>query len=154
VVTLRLCFAAILIVLMFRSWSIMKRLPHLKWKDLLSYTAALCLMNILFYASLGKLPQGIAVGLEFLGPLTLALLSIKQRRDYIWVGLAILGIALMVPWHQANATNFFLRSRICGFSGCLLGAVYLFWAKSRPSKYRHACPQYCYCDLSLGASAH
>ena len=47
-----------------------------------------------------------------------------------------------------------LRSRICGFSGCVLGALYLFWAKSRPSKYRHACSQYCYCDLSLGASAH
>ena len=46
VVTLRLCFAAILIVLMFRSWGIMKRLPHLKWKDLLSYTAALCLSLI------------------------------------------------------------------------------------------------------------
>ena len=129
VVTLRLCFAAILIVLMFRSWSIIKRLPHLKWKDLLSYTAALCLMNILFYASLGKLPQGIAVGLEFLGPLTLALLSIKQRRDYIWVGLAILGIALMVPWHQANATNFSFLGAAFAVSAGACWALYIYFGQ-------------------------
>ncbi|RSZ27930.1 EamA family transporter [Acinetobacter bereziniae] len=106
VVTLRLCFASILIILMFRSWKIIKRLPYLRWKELLYYSGSVCLMNVLFYASLGKLPQGIAVGLEFLGPLTLALLSIKQKSDYIWVFLAIIGIALMVPWHDANAHNF------------------------------------------------
>lgn len=64
---------------MFRSWKIWSRLPYLKWRDLLMYCASLGLMNILFYTSLGKLPQGIAVGLEFIGPLGLALLSIKQR---------------------------------------------------------------------------
>jgi len=115
--------------LMFRSWSIIKRLPHLKWKDLLSYTAALCLMNILFYASLGRLPQGIAVGLEFLGPLTLALLSIKQRRDYIWVGLAILGIALMVPWHQANASNFSFLGAVFAMSAGACWALYIYFGQ-------------------------
>lgn len=93
VVTLRLCFASILIILMFRSWKIIKRLPYLRWNELLYYSGSVCLMNVLFYTSLGKLPQGIAVGLEFLGPLTLALLSIKQKSDYIWVCLAIIGIA-------------------------------------------------------------
>lgn len=83
VVTLRLCFASIMVVLMFRSWKILRRLPYLKWKDLLFYSGSVALMNVLFYASLGKLPQGIAVGLEFLGPLTLALLSIQHRSDYI-----------------------------------------------------------------------
>ncbi|CAG2155614.1 unnamed protein product [Oppiella nova] len=106
VVTLRLCFASILIILMFRSWKIIKRLPYLRWNELLYYSGSVCLMNVLFYASLGKLPQGIAVGLEFLGPLTLALLSIKQKTDYIWVFLAIIGIALMVPWQDATAHNF------------------------------------------------
>ena len=106
VVTLRLCFASIIIFLMFRSWTILKRLPHLHWRDLLCYTGSVCLMNVLFYASLGKLPQGLAVGIEFLGPLTLALISIKQRSDLIWVGLAVLGIALMVPWQQSAAENF------------------------------------------------
>lgn len=129
VVTLRLCFASILIVLMFRSWRIIKRLPHLKWKDLLCYTAALCLMNILFYSSLGRLPQGIAVGLEFLGPLTLALLCIQQRRDYIWVGLAILGIALMVPWHQANARDFSFVGAAFAVSAGAFWALYIYFGQ-------------------------
>ena len=103
VTILRLCFAAILVIFMFRSWRIVRRLRFLKWRDLLFYSAALCCMNVLFYYALSSLPQGIAVGLEFIGPLGLALLSIKQRLDYIWVGLAILGIGLMVPWNTSEA---------------------------------------------------
>lgn len=95
VTILRLCFATILVAIMFRSWKVLSKLKYLKWRDLLLYSASLGCMNILFYTSLGKLPQGIAVGLEFIGPLGLALLSIKQRSDYIWVVFAILGIALM-----------------------------------------------------------
>jgi inner membrane transporter RhtA len=72
---------------MFRSWKILSKLSTLKWRDLLGYSGALGVMNVLFYMSLGKLPQGIAVGLEFIGPLGLALLSIQQRRDYIWVSV-------------------------------------------------------------------
>ena len=106
VTVLRLSFASILIALMFRSWRIISQLKQLKWRDLLFYSAALGSMNILFYMSLGKLPQGIAVGLEFIGPLGLALISIQRRRDYIWVGFAILGIALMIPWHDATHQSF------------------------------------------------
>ena len=85
VVTLRLVFASILVILMFKSWRILKQLPDLKWKDLLLYSASVCFMNVLFYASLGRLPQGIAVGLEFIGPLALAFFSIQHRGDYLWL---------------------------------------------------------------------
>jgi len=101
VTILRLCFAAIIVCVMFRSWKVIRRLQFLKWQDLLCYSASLGVMNILFYMSLGKLPQGIAVGLEFIGPLGLALISIQDRKDYVWVLLAILGIVLMVPWGEA-----------------------------------------------------
>jgi inner membrane transporter RhtA len=84
-------------------------------------------MNILFYTSLGKLPQGIAVGLEFIGPLGLALLSIKQRSDYIWVVFAILGIALMVPWHDANSENFSYFGAACALSAGLFWALYIYF---------------------------
>nr|MBP9788290.1 EamA family transporter [Acinetobacter sp.] len=78
VTILRLSFATILVAIMFRSWKVIAKLKYLKWRDLLLYSASLGCMNILFYTSLGKLPQGIAVGLEFIGPLGLGLLSIKQ----------------------------------------------------------------------------
>lgn len=129
VVTLRLSFASILIVLMFRSWKIIKRLPYLKWKDLLLYSGSVCLMNVLFYASLGKLPQGIAVGLEFLGPLTLALLSIKRKSDYIWVGLAILGVALMVPWQDANQHNFSYLGAAFALGAGVCWAIYIYFGQ-------------------------
>lgn len=129
VVTLRLSFASILIVLMFRSWKIIKRLPYLKWKDLLFYSGSVCLMNVLFYASLGKLPQGIAVGLEFLGPLTLALLSIKQKTDYLWVCLAILGVALMVPWQDTSADNFSYIGAAFALGAGICWAVYIYFGQ-------------------------
>lgn len=129
VTILRLCFAAIIICLMFRSWNILSRLSFLKWRDLLCYSAALCLMNVLFYMSLGKLPQGIAVGLEFIGPLGLALLSIKQRSDYIWVLLAILGIALMVPWGQANSDNFSVFGALCALGAGFCWALYIYFGQ-------------------------
>jgi len=129
VVTLRLSFASILVVLMFRSWKIIQRLPYLKWRDLLFYSAAVCVMNVLFYASLGKLPQGIAVGLEFLGPLTLALLSIKHKGDYIWVGLAIAGIVLMVPWQDAQAHNFSYIGAACALGAGICWAFYIYFGQ-------------------------
>lgn len=129
VVTLRLCFASIFIIVMFRSWRIVKRLPYLNWKDLLCYTAALCFMNILFYASLGKLPQGIAVGLEFIGPLTLALLCIRQRRDYLWVIMAILGVALMVPWQDAQGGHLSFWGVLFALSAGACWALYIYFGQ-------------------------
>lgn len=129
VVTLRLCFASIIIFVMFRSWKIIKRLPDLKWKDLLLYSGSVCLMNVLFYSSLGLLPQGIAVGIEFLGPLTLALLSIKQKSDYLWVVLAIFGIALMVPWHDAAGHNFSYLGAFFALAAGACWALYIYYGQ-------------------------
>lgn len=106
VTILRLCFATIIITIMFRSWRILPSFKSLNWKDLLLYSLSLGLMNICFYYSLSKIPLGVAVGLEFAGPLTLALLLVKQRRDYIWVILAIVGIIGLVPWREIEEFSF------------------------------------------------
>lgn len=129
VVTLRLCFASILVFFMFRSWKVIKRLPYLKWRDILLYSGSVCLMNVLFYSSLGRLPQGIAVGLEFLGPLTLALLSIKQKSDYIWVILAIIGITLMVPWRDATQQNFSYLGALFALGAGVCWAFYIYFGQ-------------------------
>lgn len=129
VVTLRLCFASIMIFVMFRSWRIIKRLADLQWRDLLLYSAAVALMNVLFYASLGKLPQGIAVGLEFMGPLALALISIKQRLDLLWVCLAIAGIALMVPWQDSAQSNFSYIGAAYALGAGICWAFYIYFGQ-------------------------
>lgn len=129
VTILRLCFASVIVAIMFRSWQILSRLSYLKWRDLLCYSAALGCMNILFYLSLGKLPQGIAVGLEFVGPLGLALLSIQNRKDYIWVFLAILGIIFMVPWGQAHGDNFSVLGAAFALGAGLCWAFYIYFGQ-------------------------
>jgi inner membrane transporter RhtA len=54
----------------------------------------LALMNLVFYEAIRRIPLGVAVTVEFLGPLTVALLGSRRLRDVLWVLLAGAGIAL------------------------------------------------------------
>src|SRR5690606_41171568 len=58
-------------------------------------------MNLLIYLSIDRLPLGIAVSFEFIGPLSVALFYARQKFDFVWVGLAILGLVLLLPFDQA-----------------------------------------------------
>ena len=58
---------------------------------------ALAAMNLSFYASLDRIPLGIAVTFEFVGPLGVAIARSHRPGDLVWVGLAAAGIALLSP---------------------------------------------------------
>src|SRR5699024_1254018 len=73
-----------------------------KWKAIISYGIALAGMNAMFYLSINRLPLGIAVSFEFIGPLSVALYYARQKFDFIWVGLAILGLVLLFPFDQVS----------------------------------------------------
>ena len=64
----------------------------------------LCLgaMNLVFYLAIDRIPIGLGVTLEFVGPLVLAVFSSKQRTDFLWILLAGAGIALIAPWNEQN----------------------------------------------------
>jgi inner membrane transporter RhtA len=64
---------------------------------LAGYGATLAVMNSLFYLSLRTVPLGIAVALEFLGPLLVATLSSRRGIDFLWIAMAAAGIVLLSP---------------------------------------------------------
>jgi inner membrane transporter RhtA len=93
VVFLRLLFGSIAL------WAIAR--PQLRsrpWHELrlvVGLGVVLVSMNVAFYESLDRLPLGIAVTVEFLGPLAVAVLGSRRRLDFVWIVLAGLGVALL-----------------------------------------------------------
>lgn len=96
---MRLLLGAVILALIFKIWQIHFR--QIKWPAIISYGLALAGMNLLFYLSIDRLPLGIAVSFEFIGPLSVALFYARQKFDFVWVGLAILGLVLLFPFDQA-----------------------------------------------------
>ncbi|OZI45210.1 threonine/homoserine exporter RhtA [Bordetella genomosp. 4] len=92
---LRLLFSALMLLAYFRPWRV--RLTPSGWRVVLAYGLSLGMMNLLFYMSLRTIPLGIAVALEFTGPLTVALLSSRRFADFCWIILAAVGILLLIP---------------------------------------------------------
>lgn len=99
---LRLGLSALILTLIMRPWRTPLTLRSLR--SLLGYGITLGSMNLLFYMSLQRIPLGIAVALEFTGPLSLALLSSRRLLDFVWVILAAFGLWLLLPTTQADTS--------------------------------------------------
>lgn len=97
---LRLIFASIIMLLLLRPWR--ARLDTSTLRSVIIYGMALGGMNFLFYMSLRTVPLGIAVALEFTGPLTVALLASRRALDFLWIALAVIGLLLLIPVGQAG----------------------------------------------------
>ena len=66
----------------------------LDWRPVLALGFALGAMNWAFYESIARIPLGVAVTIEFVGPLSVAAFGSRRPRDLVWVGLAAIGIAM------------------------------------------------------------
>ena len=98
VTALRIALGTLILVVIFKPWRLRfqkeQRLP------LLFYGLSLGAMNYLFYLSIQTVPLGIAVALEFTGPLAVALFSSRRPVDFVWVVLAVLGLWFLLPLGQ------------------------------------------------------
>ena len=96
VVFLRLALAALVLLLLVRpNWSALRAS---QWRITLGFGAILALMNLSYYLALQRLPLGLTVTIEFIGPLSVALWHSRRALDFVWVLLAAGGIALLNPF--------------------------------------------------------
>ncbi len=92
-VWLRLCASSLMLLMLAR--------PRLTgrsrsdWLVALVFGATLCSMNVAIYQSFARIPLGLAVTIEFLGPLGVAVVGSHRPRDLVWVALAGAGVALL-----------------------------------------------------------
>jgi inner membrane transporter RhtA len=91
----RLGLSALMLLLWRRPWRRLGDRPN--WRALWAYGLSMGAMNLVFYMSLRTIPLGIAVALEFTGPLALAVFSSRRLLDFVWIALVIVGLALLLP---------------------------------------------------------
>jgi threonine/homoserine efflux transporter RhtA len=97
VVFLRLLTSAILLCFVARK-ALRGVLSTHTWRDLAvaaGFGLTLALMNFSIYQSFARIPLGIAVTIEFLGPLAISILASRRPRDLVWAALAFGGVLLL-----------------------------------------------------------
>lgn len=122
VTALRIALGTLILVVIFKPWRLRfkkeQRLP------LLFYGLSLGAMNYMFYLSIQTIPLGIAVALEFTGPLAVALFSSRRPVDFIWVVLAVLGLWFLLPLGQ-NVSHIDLTGAALALGAGACWALYI-----------------------------
>lgn len=95
VTSLRITLAAAMLLALYRPWR--KPVGRDAIPALIAYGAVLGLMNLSYYQALARIPIGIATGIEVMGPLAVVLLASRRPRDFLWLGLAVFGLFLLLP---------------------------------------------------------
>ena len=99
---LRVGFSALLLLALWRPWR--WPLSRADAMSVLRYGVALGFMNLLFYMSLRTIPFGVAVAIEFSGPLAVAMLYSRRPVDFAWLALAVVGLGLLLPLGHSVAS--------------------------------------------------
>jgi inner membrane transporter RhtA len=92
---LRLGLASLMLLAVWRPWRLRLTRPELR--IIVTYGLSMGLMNLCFYSSLERIPLGIAVALEFTGPLAVAMASSRRPIDFAWIALAAFGLLALLP---------------------------------------------------------
>ncbi|MGC1522453.1 MAG: EamA family transporter [Steroidobacteraceae bacterium] len=123
---LRLALSAIILLAVWRPWRL--RLRRDEMRVILIYGLALGWMNFFFYVSLRFIPLGIAVALEFTGPLALAMAASRRAVDFVWILMAGLGLLALLPLGLGSA-QLDLLGVCCGLAAGACWALYILFGR-------------------------
>ena len=96
-VILRVGFAGIILGAVVRPK--ISKFTKKQWLCVIFYGASIGLMNLAFYHGIQRVPLGLGVAIEFIGPLGIALYASRKMLDFVWILLAATGIVCIVPWN-------------------------------------------------------
>jgi inner membrane transporter RhtA len=99
----RIGLSAIILLAVFRPP--LQSFRAAQWRAVVPYGVTIGVMNLLFYQALVRIPLGLAVTLEFVGPLAVATVGSRRALDAVWIVLAAVGIALIAPWQPGSAID-------------------------------------------------
>ena len=97
---LRLGLASLMLLAVWRPWRV--RPNAREARTIVMYGLAMGWMNLFFYLSLNRIPLGIAVALEFTGPLAVAIATSRRAIDFAWIALAAAGLVVLLPWGRES----------------------------------------------------
>ncbi len=125
IVLLRFGFAAIVL------WVVapprMHRYSKSQWWHAAALGGAIAVLSLTFYEAVSRIPLGITMTIEFLGPLAVAVAASRKAKDLIWPGLALAGICLLTP--IGNTGSLSLAGIAFAFFAAAAWGAYLVLAK-------------------------
>jgi inner membrane transporter RhtA len=93
-VAVRLTVGALMLLALTRPWRAWP--PRAAWPPLLGLGASVAVAVLFFYLAISRLPLGVAIALQFLGPLSVAVFGSRRALDLGWAGLAAVGVWVLV----------------------------------------------------------
>lgn len=123
---LRTGLAAVMLCFVWRPWRM--RFARHEARAVIIYGIALGCMNLSFYSALKTIPLGLAVAIEFTGPLAVAVFASRRAIDFVWIALVVLGLLALLPLSR-NSRPLALQGVALALVAGVCWALYIIYGR-------------------------